>query len=105
MRPLQASEMERYGFDAKRYADASLAEKDYMIHKLILRETKTRTTKIKHRVSIAAADECLEFWWDRQCNSDNMEEQLSAEDAWTESLGELQELNITSQAVCCPLGP
>lgn len=105
MRPLQAGEMGRYGFDVKRCADASLAEKDYMIHKLILMEAKTRATKIKHKVCIAAAHECLEFWWDRQCNSDNMEEQLSAEDAWNESLGEFQELNITSQAVCCPLGP
>ena len=105
MRPLQAGEMGRYGFDVKRYADASLAEKDYMFRKLTLMEAKTRSTKIKHKVCIAAAHECLEFWWDRQCNSDNMEEQLSAEDAWNESLGEFQELNITSQAVCCPLGP
>jgi hypothetical protein len=95
MRPLQALELDP--FDKKRWEDAGVAEKDYMMHHYVLCQTK----KINHRKYHAAIDvalQALEFMREQSEKDGNVDAVLEAEELWHESFGEIQSLDIIPQA-------
>jgi hypothetical protein len=93
MRPLQALDP----FDKKRWEDAGVAEKDYMIHHYVLCQTK----KIAHRNYHGAIDvtlQALEFMREQSEKADNVDAVVEAETLFHESFGEIQSLDIIPQA-------